>query len=93
MHLVNLEDNLKDKEALLQAIKDSQKALSNNLLEAMKCEYHKKIRQLQEEMERLEVERAENVRRAGGDASQRGKVEDQYRKKLKEVETQLRDAK
>lgn len=41
--IIHLEDNLKDKETLLLAIKESHKALSNNLLEAMKMEYHKKI--------------------------------------------------
>ena len=33
----------KDKESLLDAIKESHKLLQNNLLQAMKNEYHKKI--------------------------------------------------
>lgn len=41
--MVYLDGDLKDKEVLLEAIKDSQKKLQNNLLEAMKMEYHKKI--------------------------------------------------
>ena len=39
----SLDINLKDKETLLEAIKDSHKMMQNNLLEAMKMEYHKKI--------------------------------------------------
>jgi len=41
--IVSLEDNLKGKESLLQTIKEQHRLLSNNLLDAMKNEYHKKI--------------------------------------------------
>jgi len=45
-----LDGNLKDKESLLEAIKESHKLLQNNLLEAMKNEYHKKIASLDNEL-------------------------------------------
>jgi hypothetical protein len=40
---MSLDGNLKDKEILLDAIKESHKLMQNNLLEEMKMEYHKKI--------------------------------------------------
>jgi len=55
---------LKDKEGLLDAIKESHKMLQNNLLEAMKMEYHKKILSLDLEIKQLEKERTENLKKA-----------------------------
>lgn len=60
---MSLEDNLKGKESLLQTIKEQHRLLSNNLLDAMKNEYHKKILQFQSEMLALEQERAELMRK------------------------------
>ena len=59
-----LEGDLKDKEKLLDAIKESHKMLQNNLLEAMKNEYHKKIQKLDLEVKQLEKERSENLKKA-----------------------------
>ena len=55
---------MKDKEGLLDAIKESHKMLQNNLLEAMKMEYHKKILSLDLEIKQLEKERTENLKKA-----------------------------
>lgn len=57
MLIENLEDTLKNKEDVLQTIKEQHKLLSQNLLDAMKNEYHKKIAQFQQEMQLLEQER------------------------------------
>jgi len=62
--MVYLEGDLKDKEGLLEAIKESHKMLQNNLLEAMKNEYHKKIQMLDSEIKQLERERSENLKKA-----------------------------
>lgn len=90
--IVSLEDDLKDKEKVLYAIKEQQKILQSNLLEVMKNEYHKKIAEFQIEMQQLEQERSEQLRRAG-DATQKSKLEEVYKKKLKDLEDKLGQAK
>jgi hypothetical protein len=60
----NLDGDLKDKEELLLAVKESQKLLQNNLLEAMKMEYHKKIMALEQEIRSLEKEKNESMKKA-----------------------------
>lgn len=60
----NLDGDLKDKEQLLLAVKESQKLLQNNLLEAMKMEYHKKIMALEQEIRSLEKEKNESMKKA-----------------------------
>jgi hypothetical protein len=45
----------------LDAIKESHKMLQNNLLEAMKMEYHKKIQFLDLEIKSLEREKNESM--------------------------------
>ena len=64
MQIVSLEDDLKSKETVLDAIKESHKMLSSHLLEAMKNEYHKKIQQLHTEIGLLEQERTEQLKKA-----------------------------
>lgn len=83
-----IEGDLQDKESLLKAIKDSHNMLQNNLLEAMKNEYHKKIQQLDNEMRMMEKEKNESMKKAEN-PMQKSKLEDQYKKKMKELEDQL----
>lgn len=66
--------------------------LQNNLLEAMKNEYHKKIQSLNSEINDLERDRNENLKKADGQL-QKNKVEEGYKKKLKELEDKLKDTK
>lgn len=92
LQIVTLEGDLKNKEALLSAIKESHKMMSGNLLEAMKNEYHKKIQQFQTEMQLLEQERVESLKKADT-VQQKSKLEEAYKKKLKELEDKLKEAK
>lgn len=66
--------------------------LSDQLLEDMKNEYHNKIAQFQQEMLQLEQERADQLRKADN-AQQKSKLEETYRRKLKELEDKLNQAK
>lgn len=89
---MTLEDSLKTKEQLLSAIKESHKTLSMNLLEAMKNEYHKKIAAFQQEIFQLEQERADQLRKA--DSQQmKTKLEDYFKKRLKDLEDKVAQAK
>jgi len=90
--LVYLEGDLKDKEGLLDAIKESHKMIQNNLLEAMKNEYHKKIQTLDSEIKNLEKERGESLKKADS-VQQKNKVEEGYKKKMKELDDKLKDLK
>jgi hypothetical protein len=47
---LNIEQSIEEKEAILKQIKDAHAKTSNQLLEAMKNEYHKKIQNFQMEM-------------------------------------------
>jgi hypothetical protein len=64
--IFKIEGGLAEKEKLLNAIKDSQKRVQNQLLEAMKNEYHKKIITLESEIKNLEKEKGEALRKRGG---------------------------
>ncbi len=87
-----MEGDLKDKEGLLEAIKESHKMLQNNLLEAMKNEYHKKIQQLDLEVKQLERERSESLKKAEN-VQQKNKVEEGYKRKMKDLDDKLKDLK
>lgn len=58
----------------------------------MKNEYHKKIQQLDLEVRQLEKERSENLKKAEN-AQQKNKVEDCYKKKMKDLDDKLKDLK
>lgn len=90
--IFSLEGDLKSKESLLHEIKEQHKKLSSNLLEAMRNEYHKKIANFQSEMLALEQERQEQIRKADN-VQQKTRLEEVYKKKLKELEDKVNLAK
>lgn len=83
---------MKSKESLLTEIKEQHKKLSSNLLEAMRNEYHKKIANIQSEMYALEQDRQEQMRKAEN-IQQKTKLEEVFKKKLKELEDKVTLAK
>ena len=90
--ILNIEQSIEEKEAILKQIKDAHAKTSNQLLEAMKNEYHKKIQNFQMEMQQLEQQRIEDLKKVDN-AQQKSKLEEGFRKKLKDLEDKLRDAK
>ena len=64
----------------------------------MKHEYHKKIMNLEQEIKNLEREKTEAIKKGHGrggaiGADQKAKIEDNYKKKLKDLETKLKEFK
>lgn len=90
--IVSLEDEIKKREQFLQLAVEQQKELSQKLVEAMKNEYHKKIQYLQQEQLNMEQERAEQLRKAET-MQQKTRVDENFKKKAKELEEKLAIAK
>jgi hypothetical protein len=77
---------------MLKIIHESKKDLESHLLEAMRNEYHKKIEILETEIYSLGNERAHKMSQQQ-DSSSRSKIEDGYKKKMKELEDKLKEFK
>lgn len=90
--IVSLEDEIKKREQFLQLAVEQQKELSQKLVEAMKNEYHKKIQYLQQEQLNMEQERAEQLRKAET-MQQKTRVDENFKKKARELEEKLAIAK
>ena len=88
--LVSLENQLKDKETLLETFKQSQKELQDGLLEAMKQEYHLKVEQLSRELQKLESEKQQEMKKVNG--VMRNKVEGEFNTKQQQVQSQMQQA-
>lgn len=90
--IVSLDDEIKKREQFLQLAQEQQKELSQKLVEAMKMEYHKKIQLLQQEQLLIEQERAEQMKKAET-MQQKTRVDENFKKKAKELEDKLAIAK
>ena len=64
----HLDEEMKQKESLLETIKQQQKEMQDALLKEMREEYHKKISGMVDEMRRLEAEKAESLQQSTGNA-------------------------
>ena len=56
-----MDEKVKEKEDLLEMFKKSQRELEGSLLTAMKEEYHNKIREMDEELKKLELQKNESI--------------------------------
>ena len=81
---------MKQKEALLEAIKTQQKEMQDVLLREMREEYHKKISLMVGEMQRLEAEKADALGKSTGNA-QKSRIDEQYKKKEAELKVKLKE--
>ena len=64
----DLTDQMRQKEALLDKIKQQQKEMQDVLLKEMREEYHKKISVAVEEIQRLESEKNKTLQSSAGNA-------------------------
>ena len=74
----HLTEEVKQKEALLETIKDQQKQMQDTLLKEMREEYHKKISEMVQEITRLESEKNLTLQTSTGNA-QKSKIEGQFK--------------
>lgn len=93
--LVKLDGNIKDKENLLAAIKESQNQMQSDLISLMKEQYQHKVLELTKEITQLEKQKADNLSKPGNSLNQqqRKKMEEQFKQKQRELERQLKEAK
>ena len=56
-----MDEKVREKEDLLEMFKQSQRELEGSLLTAMKEEYHNKIREMDEELKKLELQKNESI--------------------------------
>lgn len=91
---MKFESDIKSKEGLLAAIKESQAAMQRELLDLMKNQYQNKVLELTNEITQLEKSKYENLSKQGTGISdkEKKKIEDQFRTKQRDLEKQLRDA-
>ena len=85
-----LDENVKQKETLLERIKQQQKEMQDVLLKEMREEYHKKIATMVHEIQRLESQKTDSLSKSTGNA-QKSKVEDQFKKKEAELKIKLKE--
>ena len=67
--------------------------MQDELIELLKNEYEKKIRDLEEEQVRMDEEKQSHIKNAQDDNSQILKIESQYKQKMEELSHQLHDYK
>ena len=72
--------------------KQSQRDLEGSLLNAMKEEYHMKIKEMNDELMRLETQKNETLQKSSGNV-QKSKIEDQFKKKEVELQNKLKELK
>lgn len=87
--IIKIEGSLQEREKLLEAVKESHALMQNNLLEEMKKEYFKKVKEMEHEINNLKADHSVSLRKAGsqGDKNQ---MQEQYKKKLTELEDKLK---
>lgn len=87
--VIKIEGSLQEREKLLMAVKESHSLMQNTLLEEMKKEYFKKVKEMEYEIEKLKTDHKMSIR---GITSQDDKntKENQYKQKLAELEQKLK---
>jgi hypothetical protein len=87
--VIKIEGSLQEREKLLEAVKESHKLMQNTLLEEMKKEYFKKVKEMEYEIDKLKSDHKLSLR---GATSQENKnnIESQYKQKMAEFEQKLK---
>lgn len=70
-------------------MKDQQKLLQDNLLEAMQEQYQTRVARLEQDLLKLEQDRQKDVGKSGLSQINRTKIEEQYKTKQKDLEKQV----
>ena len=81
--ILKLDGSIKDKESLLDAIKQSQQQMQSDLINLMKNQYQNKVLALTNEITQLERQKSENLSKSGNSMTQqqRKKMEEQFMNK------------
>ena len=87
--IIKIEGSLQEREKLLEAVKESHALMQNSLLEEMKKEYFKKVKEMESEINNLKTDHSQSLRKAGSQGD-KNKMEEQYKKKLTELEDKLK---
>ena len=87
--IIKIEGSLQEREKLLEAVKESHALMQNSLLEEMKKEYFKKVKEMESEINNLKVDHSLSLRRVSSQGD-KTKIEEQYKKKLTELEEKLK---
>ena len=85
-----MDQEVREKENLLEMFKQSQREIEGSLLNAMKEEYHMKIQEMNDELQRLEAQKQASLQKSSGNA-QKNKIEDQFKKKEGELQNKLKE--
>lgn len=86
--VIKIEGSLKEREKLLEAVKESHSLMQNSLLEEMKKEYFKKVKEMEYEIEKLKADHKLSIRGATS-LDHKTSIEEQYKQKMNEFEEKL----
>jgi len=89
--LSKVEGDINEREKMLEQIKGLHKEMQKNLITIMEQQYHKKIEDLERDIEKLKKDQEKAVQLAPKD--NRGTIDLQYKKKIGEYETKIKDYK
>eukprot|EP01022_Parablepharisma_sp_SALTPOND_P008805 TRINITY_DN136_c0_g1_i4.p1 TRINITY_DN136_c0_g1~~TRINITY_DN136_c0_g1_i4.p1 ORF type:complete len:1048 (+),score=173.01 TRINITY_DN136_c0_g1_i4:87-3146(+) len=87
--LNKVEGDIHEREKMLEQIKEKHKGMQKALLSIMEQQYHKKVEELEKEMEKLKSDQEKAMQLVPKD--NRGAVEKQYRKKIGEYEAKIKE--
>eukprot|EP00831_Metopus_contortus_P032594 TRINITY_DN26294_c0_g2_i1.p1 TRINITY_DN26294_c0_g2~~TRINITY_DN26294_c0_g2_i1.p1 ORF type:complete len:135 (+),score=37.76 TRINITY_DN26294_c0_g2_i1:218-622(+) len=87
--LCKVDTEIQEREQMLIQIKTKHQEMQQALIDLMKEQYHKKLGEVEQEMEKVKKEREKAMQLAPKD--NRGNIEQQYRKKLGEYEIRIRE--
>ena len=86
--VIKIEGSLKEREKLLEAVKESHSLMQNSLLEEMKKEYFKKVKSMEHEIQKLKSDHKLSMRGATSQGD-KNNIEEQYKKRMSELEKKM----
>jgi hypothetical protein len=86
--VIKIEGSLRERERLLEAVKESHSLMQNSLIEEMKKEYNKKVKEMEYEIDKLKADHKLSIRGATSQGD-KNNIEEQYKKKMVDLEDKL----
>jgi len=87
--LNKVEGDIHEREKMLIQIKEKHKEMQKNLISIMENQYHKKVEELEKEMEKLKNDKEKAVQFASKDDKR--SIEQQYKKRMTEYEQKIKE--
>ena len=86
--VIKIQGSLQERERLLEAVKESHSLMQNTLLEEMKKEYFKKVKEMEFEINKLKSDHKLSIR--GASTTDKTNLESQYKTKLANLQEKMK---